>query len=241
MSTVRLRRLQSDYQRLHDYVTRHPRLQLVQAEGTPPEKYQIEFKVTSLRQREGQLQRVASHLVEIVLPRDYPRIPPVCRMLTPVFHPNIAPHAICIGDHWSAGESLPALVARIGEMLAYQSYNTKSPLNGEAAKWATENVAGLPLDAVAMGVEQASAMTSASPLPPGAAAAAAAVHRVPVEAPPPPRPAAERPPIAPVAAVAPPREVHCTECGARLRVPPGAARHIRCPKCRTVISIPTGA
>ena len=52
-----------------------------------------------------------------------------------LFHPNIAPHAICIGDHWSAGEPLVALGIRIGEMIAYQSYNTKSPLNGEAARW----------------------------------------------------------------------------------------------------------
>ena len=59
-------------------------------------------------------------------------------MLTPIFHPNIAPHAICIGDHWSAGEPLASIMARIGEMIAYQSYNTKSPLNGEAARWVKE-------------------------------------------------------------------------------------------------------
>ncbi len=28
---------------------------------------------------------------------------PPCRMLTPVFHPNVDPQKICIGDHWSAG------------------------------------------------------------------------------------------------------------------------------------------
>ena len=67
-------------------------------------------------------------------------------MLTPVFHPNIAPHAICIGDHWNAGEPLWSMVARIGEMIAYQSYNTKSPLNGEAARWVESNQDKLPLD-----------------------------------------------------------------------------------------------
>ena len=46
------------------------------------------------------LVEIKSHLVEIALPRNYPRVPPQCRMLTPVFHPNIAPHAICVGDHW---------------------------------------------------------------------------------------------------------------------------------------------
>ena len=67
-------------------------------------------------------------------------------MLTPVFHPNIAPHAICIGDHWNAGEPLWSMIARIGEMIAYQSYNTKSPLNGEAARWVESNLDKLPLD-----------------------------------------------------------------------------------------------
>jgi hypothetical protein len=31
-------------------------------------------------------------------------------------------------------------------MLAYQSYNVKSPLNGRAARWAEENIGRLPLD-----------------------------------------------------------------------------------------------
>ncbi|MGD0092376.1 MAG: ubiquitin-conjugating enzyme E2, partial [Planctomycetota bacterium] len=82
----------------------------------------------------------------IILLGSYPRMAPQCKMLTPVFHPNIAPHAICIGDHWAAGEALSDLVIRIAEMLAFQSYNLKSPLNGEAAKWVEENKHKLPLD-----------------------------------------------------------------------------------------------
>src|SRR5947208_8975510 len=119
MSIVRLKRLQADYQKLQDYVRRHPRVRLVQADGNPPERYQLSYQVKSLRQAGDGLVEVDEHLVEVALPRNYPRVPPQCRMLTPVFHPNIAPHAICIGDHWTAGQSLPSIVARIGEMLAY--------------------------------------------------------------------------------------------------------------------------
>ena len=39
---------------------------------------------------------------------------------------------------------------RIGEMLAYQSYNVNSPLNGEAARWVEQNKHRLPLDPVSM-------------------------------------------------------------------------------------------
>ncbi len=130
MSTVRLKRLYADYQKLKSYIQQHPRLQLIQAEGDPPERYQIEYQINSLRQKDEELDEVHSHMVEIALPLGYPRTPPQCRMLTPIFHPNIAPHAICIGDHWSPGEPLSSIVARIGELIAYQSYNTKSPLNG---------------------------------------------------------------------------------------------------------------
>ena len=150
MSTVRLRRLQADYEKLRDYVSRHPRLQLIQAEGTPPERYQLEYRIRGLRQNDDDLSMVKSHMVEIALPLNYPRMPPQCRMLTPIFHPNIAPHAICIGDHWSPGEPLWSIVARIGEMIAYQSYNTKSPLNGEAARWVDQHLDELPLDPVSM-------------------------------------------------------------------------------------------
>ena len=69
-------------------------------------------------------------------------------MLTPVYHPNIDPQKICIGDHWNAGQSLIELITRIGEMISYQSYNVKSPLNAKAAMWAEQNEASLPLEKV---------------------------------------------------------------------------------------------
>ena len=182
MSTVRLKRLQADYEKLRDYVSRHPRLQLIQAEGTPPERYQLEYRIRSLRQTDDDLAMVKSHMVEIALPLSYPRMPPQCRMLTPIFHPNIAPHAICIGDHWSPGEPLWSIVARIGEMIAYQSYNTKSPLNGEAARWVDQHVDELPLDPVSMMPDDAGEVATAGRPPPVAAdrrrsAATAAVAR----------------------------------------------------------------
>jgi predicted Zn finger-like uncharacterized protein len=124
------------------------------------------MKIKSVRMVGGELQPVQSHIVEISLPLAYPRTPPQCWMLTPVFHPNIAPHAICVGDHWGAGESLQSIVTRIGEMLAYQSYNVKSPLNGEAARWVEENKERLPLDRVSLLVEDeqpATAVLAAAP------------------------------------------------------------------------------
>lgn len=146
--SVRLRRLKADYDMMCTIFTSKTRIRILKTLGTPPEKYQIEFLVPSLQQNLS-TQHIGIHnsfIAEITLTGSYPRLPPQCRMLTPVFHPNIAPHAICIGDHWAAGESLSNLVVRIGEMLAFQSYNLKSPLNGEAARWAEKNKDKLPLD-----------------------------------------------------------------------------------------------
>ena len=234
MSTLRLRRLTADYEKLQDFVRRHPRLKLVCASGEPPEQYQLEYRIRSLRQTGDGLEFVGSHTVEITLPRDYPRMPPQCRMLTPVFHPNIAPHAICVGDHWSAGEPIGSIVARIGEMLAYQSYNTKSPLNGEAARWVEQNLEQLPLDKVNMlGVKA----------PPARSAAPAAARKPPVaEA----SPAAPRPPraaeSASAAAVRAPSahiQFTCANCGERYRVTADMqGKRARCKRCQTIMTIP---
>ena len=35
---------------------------------------------------------------------------------------------------------------RVGRMIAYQEYNTRSPLNGLAARWAAEHPQFLPID-----------------------------------------------------------------------------------------------
>jgi hypothetical protein len=67
-------------------------------------------------------------------------------MLTPVFHPNFDDASVCIGDFWAPSEGLDDLVIRIGRMIAYQEYNTRSPLNGLAAKWAAEHPNLLPID-----------------------------------------------------------------------------------------------
>jgi len=64
-----------------------------------------------------------------------------------LFHPNFDDATVCIGDLWAASEGLDDLVIRIGRMIAYQEYNTKSPLNGLAAKWAAQNTHLLPVDA----------------------------------------------------------------------------------------------
>ncbi len=146
--SVRLKRLRADAEMVLGRFAAHPRIRIVEALGDPPERYRIELNVRGLVVQNDEIVPKDSHLVEVFLTLAYPRQAPQCRMLTPVFHPNIAPHAICIGDHWSAGQSLAAVIVRIGEMITFQSYNVKSPLNGAAARWTEEHAPELPIDPV---------------------------------------------------------------------------------------------
>ena len=143
----RIRRLQSDYQQVSAGFATHPRISIISTEGSPPEKYTVEFRIIGLVPHgEDGFEQATVHRAEIFLSLDYPRRPPFCRMISPVFHPNIDPQKICIGDHWNAGQSLVQLIVRIAEMISYQSYNTKSPLNAKAAAWADQNIAQFPLE-----------------------------------------------------------------------------------------------
>lgn len=142
----RLRRLVADHQQVLKTFAEHPFIRIVSAEGTPPEKYAVEYRVSGLvLESDGSHRRGDLHTAEIILPLDYPRRPPLCRMTSPVFHPNIDPQKICIGDHWSAGQTLPLTIVRIAEMIAFQAYNVQSPLNAKAAAWVDQHLEQLPL------------------------------------------------------------------------------------------------
>lgn len=146
MMNVRLRRLMADYEAVRRLVRLHPKIDIEGVSGNPPDRYLLVLRVRSLRERGTEIEPADTHRLEITLPSTFPRDAPLFRMLTPVFHPNIAPHTVCIGDHWSAGQSLDMLIQRVGEMLAFQSYNIKSPLNGRAARWVEDNLERLPLE-----------------------------------------------------------------------------------------------
>jgi ubiquitin-protein ligase len=144
---MRTRRLLADHEQMQRVFKSFPLIRVQSVTGDPPELYKIEYRVKGLDAgKNGTPITREHHLVEIHLTSDYPRLSPMCKMLTPTFHPNIDTSTICVGDHWTAGERLADLVVRIGEMLSYQAYNIRSPLDGEAAMWADLNGPKLPID-----------------------------------------------------------------------------------------------
>jgi ubiquitin-protein ligase len=148
MPSPRIRRLLLDHQTLTTRLAGWPLVQITGTAGIPPEIYRFTYNIRGLYVAgSGEILERETHLMEVNLSLGYPRRAPQCRMLTPVFHPNFDDATVCIGDFWAASEGLDDLIIRIGRMIAYQEYNTKSPLNGLAAKWAAQNSALLPIDA----------------------------------------------------------------------------------------------
>lgn len=147
MPSPRTRRLLLDHQTLTTRLAGWPLIQITGTAGMPPEIYRFTYHIKGLYVADnGEILERDVHVLETNLSLGYPRRAPQCRMLTPVFHPNFNESMACIGDFWAASEGLDDLVIRIGRMIAYQEYNTKSPLNGLAAKWATQNAHLLPID-----------------------------------------------------------------------------------------------
>src|ERR1043166_910414 len=148
MLSPRIRRLKLDHGLLQQRFAGWPLIQITGTAGMPPEVYRFVYHVKGLFVApNGEIQERAMHHLEVNLSLGYPRRAPQCRMLTPVFHPNFDEATVCIGDFWAASEGLDDLIIRIGRMISYQEYNTKSPLNGLAAKWAEQHAKLFPVDA----------------------------------------------------------------------------------------------
>ena len=147
MSSARLRRLYADYQTVRDEFAGHPLIDVTALAGDPPEVYEVVYRIRGLEldERTGRPRERNHHKAKIYLTRAYPREKPKCDLETPIFHPNFGSY-ICIGDHWAAGETLVDVIIQIGEMIQYQSYNPKSPLNAVAAQWAQQNKHVFPID-----------------------------------------------------------------------------------------------
>jgi ubiquitin-protein ligase len=171
MASPRTRRLKLDYDTLTKRFAGSAVIRITGTAGLPPEMYQFQYKLKGIYvSPAGEILERDTHVLEVQLSLEYPRRAPQCRMITPVFHPNFDDASVCIGDFWAASEGLDDLVVRIGRMIAYQEYNTRSPLNGLAAKWAAEHPNLLPIDStiVAPPLEGASVAEPVALRPPAA-------------------------------------------------------------------------
>lgn len=151
--TARMRRLASDYEQVMKDFAGHKNIIVTPIGEVPPEKYHVTYFVNGIYLLpDGQIETLGRHEVEITLHAEYPRYKPLCRILTPIWHPNFRDGQICIGDIWGAGESLSDIIINIGDMIQYKSWNSYSPLSADAAKWAMENKHLFPVGNVELNI-----------------------------------------------------------------------------------------
>lgn len=140
MTNARFRRLYADYREVQEQFAGHPYITVIPLRGNPPEAYEVRYHLRGLEldpvSRRPRIR--TEHVAHIYLADTYPREKPKCVMQTPIFHPNIGSY-ICIDDYWFAGSTLVDIIVHIGEMIQYQNYNPKSPLDPVAARWAAQN------------------------------------------------------------------------------------------------------
>lgn len=110
----------------------------------PADTYRIAYQLRGIvgLDRGGEAIFAENHSVLLTLGAGYPREKPMAVMESQIFHPNMRrgeQGEICFGDYWSPALGLSDVIVTIGEMIQYQRYNVKSPLNGAAAEWAEKH------------------------------------------------------------------------------------------------------
>ena len=112
--------------------------------GLPPDRYFFHYSLRSVVGIDNDQRPVYGdeHTVEVILPPEFPfGGRPSCKMVTPVWHPNIKYDGyfagkICINtEALGSWHTLDMLIERIGEMLQYKTYHAVNvPPHPEDAK-----------------------------------------------------------------------------------------------------------
>jgi ubiquitin-protein ligase len=148
---VRETRLTNDLRRVSDLIANSGgSLKLISKTGNPPYEYVIEYRCKGIETVNGNNPVYRNtHQVKIILGTNYPREKPDAKFLTPIFHPNVFSNQnVCLGNYWTPGETVTELILRIGKIIQYSKdvLNLKSPANGTAKTWASNNMSRFPVD-----------------------------------------------------------------------------------------------
>ncbi len=139
-------RLQKDHEELLRLTSGRNGLISFEHRGSPPTYYKFTVNLKGLRLEGDQAVMTERHQFELKLGAYYPSEPPDVTWLTPIFHPNIRGQAVCHSQQWSPAWSLADFVIELGDMIRWDKYNTKSPLDRRASAWADKNRDKFPLD-----------------------------------------------------------------------------------------------
>ncbi len=139
--------LAADHRDIQQRFSASPHIEVRGSQGNPPHAYEIKYRLKGLhKDADGRVDVVEVHTVWIDLPYGYPIFPPVCKAVSPIFHPDFGPETIFTSDFWKNTPSLPELIIHIGRLIAFQLYSHEDVGNSEALEWIRANGDQLPLD-----------------------------------------------------------------------------------------------
>jgi ubiquitin-protein ligase len=143
-----LARMENEWRRLQRAFAYHPHVTLTPMTGDPPASYQVDFRLTTVivNPRTNQLEYVANATVHVTLPPGFPNQAPTVKPMTAIFHPNVSYEGVYLENLWHPNETLLGLIRKIGDVLAYRSYDPDYAVNPAAMEWLTVNHAILPID-----------------------------------------------------------------------------------------------
>jgi ubiquitin-protein ligase len=148
----RLRRLAADSEILRTEFAGHPNITVIPLRPEPSDAYRVAYKLRGVvLSADGETAYADQHTVTVQLPAGYPRDKPLVTADTAVFHPNFGANPgeeVCIGDYWSPARGLADIIVAVGEMIQFQRYNVRSPLNSVAARWVAANESAFPVGTV---------------------------------------------------------------------------------------------
>ncbi|HSU69730.1 MAG TPA: ubiquitin-conjugating enzyme E2, partial [Tepidisphaeraceae bacterium] len=146
-SQDQLIRLEYEWRQLQRSFAFHPHVRVVPLQSETPSEYDVEFRVRTLHVADsGQLEYTEQIPMRITLPPAFPYTAPTVHPLKAAFHPNISLEGIHLSNGWQPTQTLVDYLQRIGELLAWRSYDPESIVNPMAAEWMETNAALLPTD-----------------------------------------------------------------------------------------------
>ena len=128
------RRLQSEFDEMTSLSDASSLLSFTSV-GVPPTRYTVTTSCHGLMRWGGRIITASHHQFDIDLDEGFPLVPPSVVWRTPVFHPNIKPPHVCMGDIWYPGFSLAQFCVEICHLIQYKSFNIYDPLDDEAGLW----------------------------------------------------------------------------------------------------------
>ncbi len=124
----------------------HSYIQVKNVASGSSEEYEVTFNVRGLIiNDEDEVQESQNHVIHITIPFGFPLFPPSCKPITPIFHPDFDPGAICLGDFWDQDRSCTELIEFLAKMISGETYSKENAFNEKAAAWYVSHTDQFPL------------------------------------------------------------------------------------------------